>query len=172
MRIIFLISFLFIIFLTSSCSRMIPLTSNIRQKLGDENVMRLQVYSSEKIVLKKTSNEGYVKTINGNIVIDKYESSETIIIPKRTKGIITNLSNDLVVIRFELGNEKVLPFGVTSGVYSLMAKEWKNKEGILEYSGKQFKAVETSGNSYLLVKTKQVNRSKRKIRIVNGVKIK
>jgi hypothetical protein len=157
--------------LLSSCSKTIVLTSSIKESLGEENVKKLQVYSSQKIVLEKTNANGSIKTVNGNIVVDKTQKSETIIVKRKTKGIIEKVSNDIMIVRFEMGDNKVLPFGLSNTGYSLMAKEWKNKEGVIEYAGNKYKAIETSGSTQLLVKAKQVNSYKKKVRKVSGVSI-
>lgn len=157
--------------LSSCASKMIPLSSSIRSSLGEKQVAQLQYYTSEKIILKKVAAGGAVNTSNGEVIVSGYDNSETVVIPKRTPGVLTRMEDGTLVIRFEYGDNKYLAFGDNGGIYSLLAKEWKDRDGLLTYAGKEYTTVGLSGSAYLMVKAREVRQSNRRSRTVTGVKL-
>ena len=83
--------------------------------------------------------------------------------------------NGEVFIRFELGANKTLQFairdGQTSGKYYLKANWQTGKGGEINYGNETYFATPESGSAYLMVVLKKLNKTKRKDRVVKGMKV-
>lgn len=78
-------------------------------------------------------------------------------------------------IRFEMGTGKVLYFNVrpnqTNGKYYMTAEWTADKGGKITYGEETFYISSFTGNTYLLVKMRKLQKTKRKDRVVKGLKV-
>lgn len=170
---------LLIVLLASSCGVKVPYTDQLKQdySLTDENLKKVQFFTSATIILERknsVANQG--TTDAGTLVTNESSVENRIIIPVNTKCIYEKDEADGTIhVRFEVGQNKYLPFairkGQTSGRYYLAAKWDASKGGELEYGNLSYYATAESGGAFLLVVTKKLKRTKRKDRIVKGMKV-
>lgn len=169
-----LIKFILIICLFTSCAtKKIAFTSALREESGlpSDKLKKIQFYTSEEIVLYKTKEKTDASVKNGKIILETDKDSEKIIIKKNTPCILEKeLDKNKMLFSFEYGDGKVLLFGNTNGgQFSLMAKEWKDKMGVIDYANKVY--VTNGGAVYLTVSAKKLKRLKDKYRVVSGRKV-
>ena len=169
-----ILGLILIVAVFSSCSRKVAFTSNIQNeyKFSEDNLKKIQFYTSDEIVLVRTKKEGNVTVEQGTLLIKNEDNVEKIIIKKNTPCVLEKvIDNNKFLYSFEYGANRVLLFGNDSnGYYSLMAKEWKNKVGEVKYTDKSYLTV--NGNVYLLIKVKNLRKLKGRQRTVKGVKVK
>lgn len=168
------VSIIMIISLTLfSCSnsRKIAYTSDIQKahKFSEENLKKVQFYTSEEIVLVQTKQDGDVIISNGKLVVRNNKDIEKIIIPKNTKCVLESIVDDnKFTFSFEVGQGRVLLFGNDGeGRFSLMAKGgFENGAGIIPYADKNY--VTTNGGAFLMISAKKLNKLKAKERVIRG----
>jgi hypothetical protein len=171
---------LFVGTMLMSCGVRIAYTNQVRDEFGLESVdkiKKVQFLVSTDVILVRSSKEGTSGTDDsGTLVSSSNNEQDRIIIPNGTKGVFEKFEDDgTIVVRFEMGPGKVLRFsmrpGQTNGKYFIIA-EWEgNKGGKLEYGGKTYYATSASGAAYLQVLKKKLQRTKRKDRVVKGMKV-
>ena len=80
-----------------------------------------------------------------------------------------------LIIRFETGVGKTLTFAARPGQqtskYYLVADWSSQKGGELKYGNETYVTASSSGNAHLMVVLKKLQRTKRKDRIVKGMKV-
>ena len=172
---------LFALFVGVSCGVKVPFTEDIKKEysLDDaENMKKVQFYTSTTIVLEKSILRGSkAKTEDGTLVTSKNKIQDRIIIPVNTKCIFDSYdANGNVNIRFELGPGKTIKFGIrenqVTGRYYFVASSWDNeKGGEVQYGGENYYATSNSGNAFLLVVIKKLQKTRRKDRVVKGLKV-
>ena len=128
------------------------------------------------MILERSSSSGNQSTGNdGSLVSNSSKTQDRIIIPPNTKCVFEKLgtSNELVV-RFEVGTGKTLKFATraaqNNGKYYLVA-DWKEKGGTIDYGNETYNVQSGGSSAYLQVIQKKLQRTKRKDRIVKGLKV-
>jgi hypothetical protein len=85
---------------------------------------------------------------------------EQIIIKSGTPGVIVKAENrDTFLVSFD-ADGSFLRFGVNkdyNGKYTLMAKKWEGRIGIVDYAGKEYKSTPESIYAYLSVNMEKIN---------------
>lgn len=164
--------------LVFSCGVKVPMTNQLKQEydLNENNMKKVQFYSSQTIILVKSKTSGSQGAVDGKLVISKNSEQERIIIPVNAKCIFDSYDKDgSVIIRFELGAGKTIKFAVregqASGKFYLDAKWISGKGGEMNYGGDTYYATPESGSAYLMVVLKKLNKTKRKDRVVKGLKV-
>ena len=156
-----------------SCSRKIAYTSTVQlsHNFSEENMKKVQFYTSDVIILVQTKQEGDVIIQDGKLVLRNSKDIEKIVIPKNTPCVLERIVDESkILVSFEQGNDKVLLFGNNgNGCYSLMSKDWNVGVGTIPYANKNYKT--TNGNVFLLIAAKKLNRLSAKERTVKGRKI-
>lgn len=156
-----------------SCASRVPFTSDLQQEyhFPESRLKRVQFYTSGEIVLAETKTDGDVTISNGKLIVKSEHQVEKIILKKNTPCVLEQVIDDnKFLFSFEYGDGRVLLFGNTStGYYSLMAKDWKNKVGTISYAGKRY--VTTNGDVYLNIKLRKLNQLKGRQRTVKGRKV-
>ena len=162
-----------------SCGIKVPLTDQLKTEydLTDKNMKKVQFYVSQTIILERSKTTGTQGTSDdGTLVANKSSEQDRVIIPSNTKGIFESYGpNGEAFIRFEVGVGNVLKFAIrpnqTTGKYYLVA-DWKqDKGGEISYGNQTYYATSASGNAYLMVVLKKLNKTRRKDRIVKGMKV-
>lgn len=167
------------IFLTS-CGTKIPYTNEIRDEFSldsEKQLKKVQFYTSATIIMEKSKSSGNQGTASdGALVTSSNSEQNRVIIPINTKCIFEGFGpNGELVLRFETGVAKTVMFSVrpnqTTGKYYLVAEWEQNKGGKLSYGNETYYTSSSSGNAYLQVVLKKLQKTKRKDRIVKGMKI-
>lgn len=162
-----------------SCGTRVPYTTAIRDEFGLDSeaaVKEVQFFTSATIILERSKESGNQGTKDGALVTNSNKEQDRIIIPLGTKCVFDSYADDGgIIVRFEVGVGKILTFklreGQTSGKYFLDAN-WKSGQGgELEYGNETYYATSSSGTAYLQVVLKKLQRTKRKDRVVKGMKI-
>jgi hypothetical protein len=174
-----IISFLVLVALMMSCGVKIPFTDDLKAEydLNESNLKKVQFYSSSTIILERSKTSGVQKAdSDGKLVSNKSSEQDRIIIPPNTKCVFDSYGpSGEVFIRFEAGAGRTMKFAIrpnqATGKYYLEA-DWKQeKGGQLSYGNETYYATSTSGSAYLMVVLKKLQRTKRKDRVVKGMKI-
>jgi hypothetical protein len=143
---------------------MSPYTSQVQQKikLSEGDLKKVQFFLSGDIILFRTLSGSETEITQGEIKIVNGEKIEEIIIKDGTPGIITNTEDaDKFFVSFDTDGSYLLfgPNQEFGGRYTLMAKEWQGRTGIIEYAGKLYKATPASIYAYLEVNMHQIDNS-------------
>lgn len=163
----------------TSCGIKVPLTKAIKEEynLDEASIRKVQFFVSSEIILEQSSKKGSAGTTSdGTLVSSSSNEKNRIIILPRTKCIFEEYGpNKEVLIRFETGPGKYLTFAtrpnMENGKFYLLAEWEQNKGGKIDYGNEVYYATPTSGSAYLMVKVKKSQRTKRKDRVVKGMKV-
>ncbi|MBL0343460.1 MAG: hypothetical protein IPP71_22940 [Bacteroidetes bacterium] len=169
-----LLSLLFI-----ACSpSMVPFTQQLREqnKLNLDELKSIQFYTSNTLVLRRGENQDKKETTNGELNILKDAVIEEVIIKAGTPCVIKDVvDGNRVTVSFDKGGSKYLVFGSLKnkdGFYTLMALDWKNGKGTLNYGEKTFYSSQGSKDVFLVLKMKTLEKFKLERKIEKGVEIK
>ena len=162
-----------------SCGVKVPVTNQLKEdySLNEKNMKMVQFYSSQTIILTKSKTSGSQgAAADGTLVTSKNSEQDRIIIPSNTKCLFDSYGpNGEVLIRFEMGQGKTLKFAVrptqVEGKYYLTANWKQDLGGEILYGNETYFATAESGTAYLMVVLKKLNKTKRKDRIVKGLKV-
>ncbi len=164
----------------SSCAVKKPFTNALKEEynLTDQSMKAVQFFVSSEIILERSSSKGSTGTTSdGTIVSTSSKNQDRILILPRTKCVLEKTSeNGSVLIRFETGPGKYITFAtrpnMDAGRFYFQAAWEKGKGGKIEYGDKEeYFATPSSGEAYLMVKVKKSQKTKRKDRVVKGMKV-
>lgn len=173
-----IVGFALLTLVLASCGTKVAYTDALKEQydLSPENLMKVQFYTSSPIILEKSSTSGNQTTGNdGALVSNTSKTQDRIIIPPNTKCVFEKIgTNNEIIVRFEIGTGKVLKFATrptqANGKYYLVA-DWKEKGGTIEYGNETYNVQSGGSSAYLQVVQKKLQRTKRKDRIVKGMKV-
>ncbi|HNT80895.1 MAG TPA: hypothetical protein PKH65_09465 [Bacteroidia bacterium] len=171
------ISVLFLIVLFSSCASTVPFTQNAREnlKLTEEELKGIQFYTSSTIVLKRGEQVQDKKTEDGTLTITQGKDIDEVVIKAGTPCVVEKVVDvNTLAIRFDDSSGKYLVFGSIkqrNGYYSLMARDWSNGVGVVNYGDKYYKASMNEGQAILTYKVKQIKQIEKKQEVVKGAKL-
>lgn len=175
MKYIYLV--LIIAFAFTSCKNLQPFTEKDKQENNwtNEDLQRIQFYTSEDIKLQRKATSGSTKIEGGKIEVINGEKMEVIRIPKGTPGVVEYASgnDNRLGISFELGGRYIMfgPNPSKGNRYYLLASDWKNNIGKVTYDGNIYFTSPESGTSYLLVDMRKLRVVSKKERELKGRKI-
>ncbi|MCH2229741.1 MAG: hypothetical protein MK105_05295 [Crocinitomicaceae bacterium] len=163
------------------CGTRVPYTSQIKDEFGldtDKQMAKVQFFTSATIILEKNKRSGNQTTDDdGALVSSSNTNQDRIIIPNGTKCVFDSYGqNQELVLRFETGQGKTISFamreGSTSGKFYLVAN-WNggSKGGDISYGNDMYTATTASATAYLQVIRKKLQKTKRKDRVVKGMKV-
>lgn len=172
------IVFFSLLLLTVSCGTKIPYTDSLKEEfdLTPENLTKVQFFTSSTIIMEKSNSSGNQTTgSDGALVSNSSKTQDRIIIPTNTRCVFEKTGEGTeIVVRFEVGTGKVLRFNIraaqNNGKYYLVA-DWKDKGGTIEYGNQTYNVQSGGSSSYLMVKLKKLQKTKRKDRVVKGLKV-
>lgn len=164
----------------AGCGTRVPYTNELRDEFdltSEKNLKGVQFYVSSTITMtisKESGSQG--TTESGALVQNSSKDQEEIYIYPGTPGVFEGFGeNGELIIRFETGVGNVLRFavreGMASGRYYLLAEWERNKGGKLEYGNKEYYATTASGQAFLQVLKKKLQKTKKKRRVVKGMKV-
>lgn len=167
-----------------SCGIKVPFSNELRDEFSldtDEKLRNVQFLISHTIVLdQELRSDSQNTTENGTLISSSNSKKERIIIRAGTKCIFEDFGkNGEIIVRFETGEEKVLIFscksdGSRNKRYSFDV-DWSAVGGPkINYGGVKFKVDLIMGfarSAHLVVVKKNLQKTKRKDRIVKGLKV-
>ncbi|MEY3198297.1 MAG: hypothetical protein RJA13_255 [Bacteroidota bacterium] len=163
-----------------SCGVKVPYTNEIRDEFSldsEKQLKKVQFFTSATIILEKSKSTGNQGTSDdGSLVTSSNSEQNRVIIPANTKCIFEGYGpNGELMLRFETGVGKTILFTVRpnqqSGKYFLVAEWGQDKGGKLSYGNETYYATSASGSTFLKVVLKKLQKTKRKDRIVKGMKV-
>jgi hypothetical protein len=171
----------FILIFLASCGVKVPYTNDIKEEFNlssVDKVKKVQFYTSATIIMERSKQSGNQGTADdGALVSNSNKEQDRVIIPINTKCVFDSYGpNGELIVRFETGVGKTLTFTVrqaqaTNAKYFLVA-DWTNeKGGKLSYGNETYFASSASNTTYLMVKRKNLQKTKRKDRVVKGMKV-
>jgi hypothetical protein len=172
--------YLSLFFLVISCAIRQPLTAEMKKEYNldtPDAMKKVQFYTSSAIVLERVVTNGEkAKTDDGTLVTSKRKEENRVIIPSLTKCIFENYeANGDIIVRFEVGAGRVIKFGIREGQsnerYYFVAKWDYDKGAEVSYGNEIYYATSNSANACLLVSIKKLQKTRRKDRIVKGLKV-
>jgi hypothetical protein len=180
----------------SSCKVMF--TESVRNKLDVQGIdlNKVQFYNSEKILLKRTLSKSEASLASGKVTIQNGEYIEITQIKKKTPGILDSIGDNFICVRFEPGDKKYLKFKNvnildSTSTYKLATEDSKRKKikveivdkfgdrrviekevpsSFIEYDNKTYK-VDYDYKPELMIKRKQVNKTRIQKRTAKGIKV-
>ncbi len=163
----------------ASCSQRIAYTEDVRKEydLNAENLKKVQFYTSSPIVLQKSSKSGTQEiSEDGKLIANQQSTEDRLIINPNTKCIFEKYGDKgEVFIRFEAENGKTLKFALrpnqTNGRFYLDANWKSDKGGEVLYGTQTYYANSASGNAFLMVSVKKLKKTKRKDKVIKGIKV-
>lgn len=171
--------FLSVIGLMSACAPTRPFTQSIRDqyKLTTDEIMRIQFYNSHDIILVRGESSGEEKEVNqGELKLKSGEYQERVVIPKGTPGVVERVvGTDKLAVSFDSGDNKLIVFGnieQANGYYKLLAAEWENGRGKVNYDGKIYYTTQGAQGIYLTFRLKKLEQYKKDEHVAKGKRIK
>ncbi len=172
------------VLILSSCGVKIPYTTQVRDEFAldnEEKLGKVQFFISHTIILnQETKSDNSNTTTNGTLVVNSSSESESVIIPAGTRCIFDSYGNrGEIKVRFENGENKVIPF-LTKSESSVSKRyffdvDWNGQGGPKLKYGEQLYKVDlvrgSARSAHLLVVRKKLQKTKRKERVVKGMKI-
>ncbi len=165
----------------SACS---PKLSPFSQRLIDQNgwsedeLQQIQFYLSDDVVLKRDFTRGSSEIVGGEIKMVNGRKVEEVKISKGTPGILLfQPKSNRMAVSFESGRDadtKYLMFGPNpkrGKNYVLLASDWKNRRGKVQYDGKTYYTSSNSALATLMVDLKRRGNTSVKSRSAKGRKI-
>lgn len=159
-----------------ACSPLVPYTNAVKEKyhITDDEVKKIQFYTSEDIILYKKENSGNKETSKGELIVSSGVNEERLLIKKGTPCVVEKvIDRDKLALSFESGEGKYLIFGssTANGEYKLLAESWNNGRGKLNYANQTYYASQGSGNTYIVFKLKSISKYKSRTKTLSGKKI-
>lgn len=164
----------------ASCGSKVPFTNQIKDEFGldaETQMKRVQFYISQTIILQRVKQSGTQGTAeNGVLVTNRNKEEDRVTIQAQTPAVFEGYGkNGEMIIRFEVGQGRFLTFNVrqegSSSRYYLVASWDMNRGGELTYGNEKYTVQSAAGNAYLMVMLKKLQKTKRKDRVVKGMRV-
>lgn len=143
-----------------SCSSKVAVNQQLYNKLNSQSVdlKKVQFYTHGRVFLEReVSDEGMV-ALHGKVRMRNGKQIERIVFKHRTKGILEKAEGDILFLRFEKGENKVLRFKLNpSGYFMLEHDGEENGIRYIKYGHKTFAMDVLEDNRNIFV---QIKRSK------------
>jgi hypothetical protein len=177
MNIVKTLTLILVLLILSSCAPLVPFTQTVREKydLQEPELKSIQFYTSHDIVLRRGDVGSNKVTKEGELVVTQERKVEEIYIKAGTPCVIQQVTDgNRVTVTFEDNGDKYLVFGSLSsrdGYYKLLALEWHQGRGMINYGSNTYYVPRGSENIHLLFKMKSLGKFQKEQRVVKGKKI-
>ncbi len=157
---------------------MVPFTQQLKEQnnLKPEELKSIQFYTSNDLVLRRGENKDTKETSNGELNIVKDAKMEEVFIKAGTPCVIKEVvDGNRVTVSFDKGAAKYLVFGSINnrdGYYTLMALDWKNGKGKVNYGEKTYMSSPGSKDVFLVLKMKTLEQFQVDRQVEKGAVIK
>ena len=179
MKLNFFYSLMAVVSMTSCSPTYTYFTKSLyeQQNWSEEDIMRIQFYVSDDIVLTRSIDEGETSITEGKIKIINGRRVEQVIVKAGTPGVLVLMPrDDRFAISFEENdNDAYLMFGPNpkyDNRFALLAQEWDQDYGQVHYKGKVYGVEASSAFSSLMVDLKKEGESKYETHNAQGRTIK
>ena len=136
--------FVLAMFLSSCSTKLTYFTEDLYEEQGwsEDELKQIQFYVSKDIVLKRQLTGAKSEIISGKIKVENGRKIEEVVIPKGTPGaFLFSPKEDRFAVSFEEGGDKrFLMFGPSpkySDRFVMLASDWKQRGGKVNYDGKK-----------------------------------
>ena len=167
-----IILFIAVFTLASCTSDLIPFTQQMAREtqLSEAQIKSVQFYVSNDIVLYHYLDNATTEVVGGTIKIIDGRKAEEIIIASGTPGVAVGKEGDQVLISFDPDGSylRFAPNPGYGGKYTLMAKNWDGRHGVVQYGGSDFLTSESASVATLLVNLQQFDQSETTSKTVGG----
>lgn len=147
-----------------------------KQKWSQDDLQRIQFYTSDDIVLTRTISDGETKITEGKIRIINGKKVQQIVIRAKTPGVLVIMpKEDRFGISFEDDDQAYLMFGPNPKYYerfALLAKDWERDRGKVHYKGQLYDVDNSSAFAALMVDLRREGESQYETRRVQGRTVK
>lgn len=147
----------------ASCTQYLsPYTSTTQSQTNfdEAQLKKVQFYLNGDIILSRELAASETEISGGEIKIVDGKKVEQILIKSGTPGVIVTAENrDTFLVSFD-ADGSYLRFGANKdygGKYTLMAKEWKGRAGVVDYAGREWTSTPESIYAYLEVNMEKIN---------------
>ena len=173
------LSYSIVFLMLTACGIKRPYTEELKNKfdLNDKKLKEIQFYTSSTIILEQSYDKySKGKADEGVVVSNSVKSKNRVIIPANTKCIVKTISQDEMEMLFNINEKKqeeTLRFSIQrnqlSGRYYIKSS---NDNDEVYYGAEKFKIANYSSlNSFLLVKSKELKKTRISIRKVKGIDV-
>ena len=158
----FLLSGLVCVLMASCSPRFTYFTEDLyeKQKWDQDDIKRIQFYTSHDIILSRSVSEGETKIDEGKIRIINGKKVQQIVIKERTPGVVILLpKEDRFAISFEEDDEAYLMFGPNPKYhkrFALLAQDWEKDGGQVHYKGQLYHVDNESALAALMVDLRRI----------------
>ena len=155
-----------------SCATPEPFTQTIRTKykLTSEELQSLQFYTSSTIILYRLESAKTKTTVEGALTLKDKSEVKEIEIPANTPCVVAEVL-DGNKVRMDFGEGKTLVFGSKkklSGLYTLMALEWKHGRGKIVIDEEEYYTQPGAEDVYLMLEVTGLREHKKTRTVVGG----
>jgi len=150
------------------------LTSKLISKYGlsPEQICDLQLYTSNDIKLKRKVPAETSTITKGTLVVNKQDKNFTIIIKKGTPCIAIKVEGDIILVKFSEDLQlNFMHSAKKKDLFLLTANKWQDAKGTLFVNGKEYQAIGTSGQTYLMLNKTDVDNSNEDANIIEGISL-
>lgn len=163
----------------SSCSKKLTyFTEDLSSQYDwtEAELKRIQFYLSQDIELFKTAKGGDSRIEDGQIKIKSRKKVDKVLIKKGTPGtLIFSPKDNRYAVSFDSKSDYLMfgPSKRNNGRYTLLAKKWKDRNGvgIISYGDEEYYTDSESAYAALLVDLKKARHSVVKTKTASGRKI-
>lgn len=171
------ITIAFMAAILSSCTAYLsPYTAHTQSQtnFNEQQLQKVQFYLSGDITLSRALSNSETAITGGEIKIVNGQQVEQIVIKSGTPGVVIRAEDkNTFIVSFE-SDGSFLRFGSNAdygGKYTLMAKSWDGRNGIVDYAGKEYRSTPESIYAYLEVNMKKINNTSIETKEAGGRKI-
>ncbi len=172
-------AFLFCLTLVSCSPRYTYFTEDLyqKQKWSQEDVKRIQFYTSRDIILTRSVNDDETSIKEGKIRIINGKRVEQVVIKAYTPGVLVMMpEKNRFAVSFESEDDAFLMFGPNPKYYerfALLAQDWEKEQGKVHYKGQLYHVDSNAAYAALMVDLKregenEVNTKRAEGRTVKG----
>ncbi len=171
----------FVVIILASCATRVPYTNEVRDEFGldtEQAIRKVQFITSATIIFEKNKvSGGQATNSDGTLVTSSNKEQDRVIIPSGTKCVFDSYGKaGELIVRFEVGVGRTITFAMRdnsqSGKFYLVA-DWNNgaARGSVSYGNEMYTATSSSATAFLQVVKKKLQKTKRKDRVVKGLKV-
>lgn len=167
-----------LLFLSACSPKLSPFSQSLIDQNGwsEEELKEIQFYLSDDVVLRRDFTRGSSKIVSGEIKMVNGRQVEEIRIPEGTPGILLfQPKSNRMAVSFEDGKDaRFLMFGPNPKrrkQYVLLASDWQNRRGKVQYDGRTYYTDSESALATLMVDLKRSGKTSVRTRSAKGRKV-
>lgn len=164
-----------LLFSLSSC--FMTFKYNTKHQFDDAEIdlKTVQFYNQNTIVLRRALKSSEIKTnTSGSVTFENGKYYREIVIYSKTPCLVEKIDTEkeIIYVRFEKGDNKLLPFKLNEGKYMLDYLPWTfdNSVGKLTYGGDEY-LLQQGFPVFLLIDSSEKVVEKTKRKVLKGVRV-